>query len=85
MSDDQGVPGSVTQVRAKFSCTTVKLYPNGARGVELAAVYGASGENKDFCDATPSGKFEMYITGGRPAAEFFLPGQSYYLDITTAP
>lgn len=53
--------------------------------VNLGAVYGKEGENKDFADATPSGQCWMQISAGRPALEFFEPGKKYYVTFTEAP
>lgn len=53
--------------------------------VNLGAVYSDKGENKDFCDATPSGACWMVITDGMPAAKFFQPGKKYYVTFTEAP
>lgn len=53
--------------------------------VQLGAVYGTEGENKDFADATPSGECWMQINDGRPALAFFEPGKKYYVTFTEAP
>ena len=52
--------------------------------VNLGAVYGKEGENKDFADATPSGGCWMNISNGRPALDYFKPGKQYYVTFTEA-
>lgn len=71
-------------VRAKFQCSSITLYPNTATA-ELNAIYSTTGENADFATATPSGKLVVTISAGVPAANFFAPGKSYYLDFSEAP
>lgn len=70
------------RVRAKFSCNRVTEFTGGYKSVEFNAVHSTTGENKDFAEATPSGKLELSISPGRPAADAFKPGKEYYLDIT---
>lgn len=53
--------------------------------VYLGAIYGKEGENADFAKATPSGECWMQIEDGRPALEFFEPGQDYYCTFTKVP
>ena len=71
-------------VRAKFVVDSV-LHTSG-RGVkvELQPVTSGSEENKNFWKYTPSGKLEMWMSEGVPAADQFEPGQQYYLDFTLA-
>lgn len=69
----------IERVRAKMHCTA------GGNEVRMQAVYSQTGENADFADATPSGDLRMMISPGRPAAEFFQPGKTYYVDFTEAP
>lgn len=75
-------------VVAKMLCNTIEHSeiahsptptPFKQSKVTLGAIYGNGGENKDFSDATPSGQCWMNISAGRPALEFFKPGESYYL------
>ena len=75
-------------VRAKMQCRAMETTDFGTwkqNKVSLGAVYGNGGENKDFSDATPSGECWMVISSGRPAAEFFKPGKTYYVTFTEAP
>ena len=76
-------------VVAKMQChfvETTKHSPTYTQHkVKLGAVCGKDGENKDFADATPSGECWMQISNGRPAPEFFEPGQEYYVTFTKAP
>jgi hypothetical protein len=70
-------------VRAKFSVHSITEYP-GTINIKMGPCYNNSPENKAFCDATPSGNFEMSITKGKPAAALFVVGREYYLDFTDA-
>ena len=72
-------------VRAKFTCHAVSTFAGGSKKIEMSAVYSATGENKDFVDATPQGTFSMLVAGGKPAGDAFTPGEDYYLDFTHAP
>lgn len=76
-------------IRAKFVCTeVVYTESNGKRTsetVRMRPVYSddPKSENKAWCDATPSGTFEMMINN--PAAiGKFEKGKEYYLDFTPA-
>ena len=71
-------------VRAKFNCTHITDYGTQVQ-VNMSAVYSSTGENKDFCEASPSGDLKISITKNRPAATMFEVGKSYYLDFTEAP
>jgi hypothetical protein len=70
-------------VRAKFKCTQITEFEGGKK-VSMSAVYGTSGENKDFTSVTPWGQFDMNIHTGAPAADYFSVSQEYYFDITKA-
>jgi hypothetical protein len=73
-------------VKAKFKVHSVMPgYGEGDKVIRANAVYSQDGENADFSSATPSGNFDLYINGGRPAAEFFKQGQTIYLTIEDAP
>lgn len=79
---------SIDKVVAKMTCNTLSTtrYQFGEQvKVDLGAVYSTSGENKDFCDATPSGACWMNIAPGYPAGEFFKPGKKYFVTFTEAP
>ncbi len=79
----------IDSVVAKMRChntQTEKCNPTyKTHKVNLGAVCGKEGENKDFSDATPSGACWMQISDGRPAADFFEPGADYYVTFTKAP
>lgn len=70
------------KVRAKFFVFSVTRVTGGAVNVVLSPVTSGSEENKDFWKYTPSGKLEMSMTAGIPAADAFEPGQEFYLDFT---
>ena len=71
------------QVRAKFTCNSVKDLGN-YKEVKFNAVYSDKGENKDFCEATPCGELSIQISGDVHAKDFFKPQTDYYLDFTEA-
>jgi len=75
----------MTKVRAKFSCNSVDHFPFGYKTARFSAIYSEKGENKDFTESTPSGTLEISISGKTKAANFFEPGNLYYLDFTEAP
>lgn len=78
----------LSAVVAKMSCQVLSTSDHGhfrSHKVELAAVYGKEGENKDFSTATPSGACWMNISEGTPAKDFFKPGKKYYVTFTEAP
>jgi hypothetical protein len=68
-------------IRAKFFVSERK-HPGG---VQLEAVYSEDPEheNKQFWDATPSAKLEMWINNP-DAVRFFEIGKEYYVDFTPA-
>ena len=69
-------------MRAKFNVSNVVTEPYGEE-VQLHAVYGGStnAEDNEFANATPAGHLHITITNPK-ALGFFIPGESYYLDIT---
>ncbi len=81
----------LTSVVAKMACHSVDSSRWGSQEncvthkVNLGAVCGKEGENKDFSDATPSGQCWMNINTARPALSFFKPGKKYYVTFTEAP
>jgi hypothetical protein len=78
----QGFPASIL---CKFSCSSVEEFQGGSKKVKMSAVYdNGKGDNKDFCDATPSGNFDMIINAGYPAGSFCKPGKKYYFLIIEA-
>lgn len=70
------------KVRAKFYVYSVEHITGGGVKVVLQPVTSGSEENKEFWKYTPSGKLEMFMNAGVPAAEQFQPEQQYYLDFT---
>lgn len=80
---------SLGAVRAKMQCQNTETADFGGgmkqTKVNLGAIYGTEGENKDFTDATPSGACWMVIKDDYPAAKFFKPGKRYYVTFTEAP
>lgn len=72
-------------VRARMYCETKVLHASGCATINLVAVYGKGEGNKDFADATPSGKLEMVIAKDRPAMHAFEPGKTYDLLFTPVP
>jgi len=71
-------------VRAKFTCLSIKQYAYGGRELSFVAVYDdGTPENQRFSKATPSGTLTMTVDNP-PAAEFFILGKEYYLDLTEA-
>jgi hypothetical protein len=81
----------VGAVRAKMRCNGIdtsrwgKFEGQQTVKVRLGAIYGTEGENKDFTTATPSGECWMNIDASRPAADYFEPGEDYYVTFTKAP
>lgn len=53
--------------------------------VDLGAVCSNTGENAAFTDATPSGACWMNIADGKPALDFFVAGDEYYVTFTKVP
>lgn len=70
-------------VLAKFKCLSIRSFEFG-KEVEMSAVCGTSGENKDFTELTPSGQFKINVSNSAPAAQYFEPGEEYYFEITRA-
>lgn len=68
-------------VRAKFLVESVTTHAGGGNTVNLRPVTTGSEENKNFWQATPNGKLEMYINNPN-ASSFFTAGDEYYLDFT---
>lgn len=69
--------------RCKFRCSAVTKLPLDAFHVELEAVVSGSEENKSFFRWTPSGSLK-FSSINASAAEQFVPGAEYYIDITPA-
>ena len=86
------------RIKAKFVCQSVRLIPrffNGEFGedaestglvteeVHLSAVFDTEGSNRAWAVASPSGDLKMTIENPE-AQKYFVPGNSYYLDISEA-
>lgn len=71
-------------IRAKLTVTQITEYNNNNYGktVKLSCVYDPEiPEDRRFCEATPSGSIELYISN--PAAlEQFALNKSFYADFT---
>lgn len=70
-------------VRAKLTVTSITDHHNmSGKTIKFACVYDpAIPEDRRFCEATPSGSMELYVTN--PAAiEQFAKGKSFYVDFT---
>lgn len=68
--------------RCKFKCDSVTFNMSSAN-VLLTPVVTGSKENESFFKYTPYGKFE-FGTINKDAAEQFVPGNEYFIDITQA-
>ena len=79
----------IDSVKAKMRCNSTETSNHGnnykTNKVNLGAICSQTGENKAFTDSTPSGACWMNIVDGYPAAEFFEPGQDYYVTFTKVP
>ena len=70
-------------VRAKLTviAITEHNYGNG-KTVKLGCAYDPEiPEDQRFCEATPSGSMELYVTN-QAALDQFKIGQSFYVDFT---
>ena len=81
-------------VRAKFKVTSImttmgsrkegdRYVPAEMRTVSLIPVMGTEGENKEFWEATPSGKIELGVINLAAALPFDL-NREFYVDFTPA-
>lgn len=76
-----------SKIRTKFVFTGIVTregkYADGSpaiyRNMEFMAVYGNSPENKQFWEATPSGKIELQVVS-ESAIKAFDVGSEYYVD-----
>jgi len=75
-------------VRAKFTVSQIIQSNWGdkdGRTVKLQPQYDTSiPEDQRFCQATPSGSMEMYITNPEALKQFQL-GETFYVDFTPVP
>lgn len=69
----------LARVKAKFVCNSVLNFQHGAKQPRFSAVYGKEGENADFAKATPQGSIEMTVDADVPAADYFNPGDEFYV------
>jgi hypothetical protein len=71
------------RVKAKFRCNSIT--DNGHNlSINMTAIYGSEGENKDFTKVTPSGQLNISIDKDAPAAKLFEPLKDYYLHFEKA-
>lgn len=80
----------LTSVIAKMNCNDVETrrwskHQKPSHKVSFGVVCGNSGEDKMFSDATPGGAMWLNISDGRPAINFFEPGEQYYVTFTKVP
>lgn len=72
-------------IRAKFTVTQVTHYDGGNAFITLEPRYDTSiPEDQRFHEATPSGKFEMYVTN-KDVVQRMTPGKVFYAQFTEAP
>lgn len=70
------------KIKAKFLCTGVVDHPAGQqKSVSFTPVISGSDENKSFAKYTPSGSLHLSVSYETLAAEAFVEGNEYYLDI----
>ena len=69
-------------VRCKFVCESVTHMQDGAQ-IKMRPVVSGSPENDLFFKYTPYGSFD-FGTVNKTAVEQFVPGETYYIDITPA-
>lgn len=74
-------------IRAKMKVMSVLKTGDAKKpqvNVQLGAVYSSDpeSENRSFANATPSGSVQLSIDAGRPAADGWVQGQEYYVDLT---
>jgi len=76
----------MSQVRAKFVVGTKMALPDGGTNIYMYPVYSSdpASENKAFSDSTPAGVLQMTIAKDKPAADSFVTGKAYYVDISPA-
>jgi hypothetical protein len=66
-------------IKAKFYVSSITIHANaGGKNIELRPVSGSE-ENRVFWEATPSGRFEMFVRAGE-AADAFVPGDEILID-----
>lgn len=72
-------------VRAKFRCNSVEDFGNDRKRVKLGAVYSNDIQSEDgrFTKATPWGEMTMDVDNPAAAVQF-VPGKSYYFDVSPA-
>lgn len=71
-------------IRAKFRVekVTQHAWNTAARTITLSPQYDQTiAEDRRFCDATPSGTFEMLVNNPAAIAQLQL-GQQFYIDLT---
>lgn len=69
------------RLKAKFKVNSIfKQFENSTTlQLNLSAVYGTEGENKDFTSVTPWGNLTMGIEESAPAASILKVGDEVYM------
>ncbi|OYE02138.1 hypothetical protein [Nostoc sp. 'Peltigera membranacea cyanobiont' 232] len=70
-------------MRAKLKVKSVTNYDNCNQTAKLEAVTNTSEENKDFWKFTPHAELTINVCNTE-AQDFFVAGQEYYLDFSSA-
>ena len=68
------------KVRAKFQVDGMSCDGTDVITLKMSACTTDEGDGMDFTPYTPWGEIEMGITGDVPAAKFFEPGETYYVE-----
>lgn len=69
------------KVRCKVTCTFKMPANGGGEYIHLSPVISGSKENEEFFKYTPGGTFQFYSLNQK-AADAFVTGKEYYLDLT---
>jgi len=73
----------MNKVRARFCVQSVEGNSDDGWNIRLEAVTGGEGDSAKYFKATPWGTLEMGVMTNE-AAEFFNPGDDYYIDFVRA-
>jgi hypothetical protein len=69
------------KVRAKFQVDSLEQSDDyNYKTLKMSACTTDEGDGIDFTHYTPWGELEMGIDGDVPAAKFFEPGETYYVE-----
>jgi hypothetical protein len=74
----------MSKIKTKFKCNQVSLFEHG-EVVELEVVTHGAKENKSLSDLHASGKLQIRIDKSGSAANYFSPGEEYFLEFSNAP